>query len=215
MAFLKKKEVKQKSGLPALPELPELPELPKTSLPKLPEATEQPEQALPTSLQTEQKAVKTAVDMPNEAPPIIPASASKIPEKMSLPKGVSENVPQELPEQFAQHRRRRTMEISEPEGMRPSITAEPPKELPTSQPPIVAQQTKKIEPVYVRIDKFKSAVNSFESIKEKVVEIQELLRKVKEVKQKEDEELREWERELESVKARLAAIDQNIFSKLD
>jgi len=75
--------------------------------------------------------------------------------------------------------------------------------------------SKKIEPVYIRIDKFKYAVQSFQEIQSKVQEIDTLLQKIKEMKQKEDEELREWERELETIKARIDSLDKNIFSKLD
>ncbi|MEK6830435.1 MAG: hypothetical protein AABX77_00190, partial [Nanoarchaeota archaeon] len=46
-----------------------------------------------------------------------------------------------------------------------------------------------IEPVYVRLDKFKTSLETFEEIKNKVSEIGDLLEKIRDVKQKEEKEL--------------------------
>lgn len=85
-------------------------------------------------------------------------------------------------------------------------------ELPLGAP---ISRTKKAEPVYVRLDKFKASLESFEEIKNKVVEIEELLGKIRETKDKEEMELEEWEREIQIVKSRIEAIDGSIFGKLD
>lgn len=107
------------------------------------------------------------------------------------------------------NKERRTLEIAEfktPFSSLPSLT---------SKPSLSKQLTKKAEPVYIRIDKFKAAIQNFQEIQGKIAEIESLLQRIKEMKQKEDEELRLWERELETIKARIGAIDKNIFSKLD
>jgi hypothetical protein len=71
------------------------------------------------------------------------------------------------------------------------------------------------EPVYVRIDKYKAALNSFHEVQIKISEIDHLLNQIRDQKKKEEEELIEWEREIEIIKERIAAIDQGIFSQLD
>jgi len=75
--------------------------------------------------------------------------------------------------------------------------------------------TKKLEPVYVRLDKFETTVTAFEEIRNKINEIENLLAKVRETKRKEEAELEEWEKEIQVVKARIEAIDKSIFNKLD
>jgi hypothetical protein len=77
------------------------------------------------------------------------------------------------------------------------------------------QQTKKAEPVFIRLDKFQTTVETFEEIKNKIIEIEELLKKTKEIKQQEEQELNDWEREIQIIKSRIDAIDKNIFNKLD
>ena len=75
--------------------------------------------------------------------------------------------------------------------------------------------TKPSEPIYIRLDKFETTVETFEEIKNKIIEIEELLQKTKEIKQKEEQELTEWEREIQMIKTRIETIDKNIFNKLD
>ena len=72
-----------------------------------------------------------------------------------------------------------------------------------------------IEPVYVRLDKFKTSLETFEEIKNKVSEIEGLLEKIRDVKQKEEKELEEWEREIQILKSRIDSIDNSIFKQLD
>jgi len=107
--------------------------------------------------------------------------------------------------------KKRTLEIPEEKNKE----AEP---LPLlAQKPLFSEErySKKIEPVYIRIDKFKTAIQGFQETQKRVAEIESLLKNIKETKQKEDEELRKWERELETMKARIDSIDNGIFSKLD
>ncbi len=92
---------------------------------------------------------------------------------------------------------------------------EPPVQRMVSRPMVSTRIQKRVEPVYVRIDKFKLAMNNFQVIQTKVAEIDHLLKNLKEQKRKEDEELKEWEREIELIKERVIGIDQSIFSKLD
>ena len=52
-------------------------------------------------------------------------------------------------------------------------------------------------PVFIKIDKFKDAVEKFEDIKDK-----------------EDQELKLWEQEIQEVKNKVANIDNSLFSKI-
>lgn len=78
-----------------------------------------------------------------------------------------------------------------------------------------SSKIKKIEPIYIRLDKFKKGLESFEEIKNKVQEIERLLKGVKELKEKEEKELEEWEKEIQIIKSRIEAIDEDVFSELD
>jgi hypothetical protein len=70
-------------------------------------------------------------------------------------------------------------------------------------------------PIFVRLDKYESAIQGFAEIKKKVAGVNELLKKAKELNERENYELAEWERNLESIKAKIDSIDKSIFSKLD
>ena len=207
--FKKKKEVKENSkenSLSESPELSELPELPKLpGLPKFPDISEERFQGMSKS--PEIKNLQTLHALPSFPgskfgdsfnqetiksavnPPITSVRSREIPTREKRTIEISESKPPQFPKQRLQ---------------KFSVPSQPYEKL-----------SKKIEPVYIRIDKFQSAVKSFQEIKNKVSEIESLLSEIKEIKQKEDEEFREWEHELETIKARIGSIDNTIFSKLD
>jgi hypothetical protein len=111
-----------------------------------------------------------------------------------------------------------TMDFSEnPEPLPPQNPPQQPLPPPVSHEPSItapAQPKKVKEPVYIRLDKFKFAIDGFEGIKEKIAEVEKYLHKIREQKRREDEEMQEWEKEIESIKMRIEAIDNKIFSKL-
>ena len=72
-----------------------------------------------------------------------------------------------------------------------------------------------IKPIYIRLDKFKQGLESFEEIKSKVQEIEHLLKGVKDLREKEEKELGEWEKEIQIIKSRMEALDKDVFSELD
>jgi len=93
-------------------------------------------------------------------------------------------------------------------------------EEPVPQPREFKQEVRKNplksnEPIYIRLDKFKTTLESFEDIKEKVEDIEKLLIKIKDIREQEDKELNEWELEIQMIKTRIETIDKNIFDKLD
>ncbi len=191
---------KQEEEVPSLPELPEingdialpsiddLPEIPK----KLPEIQPKELPSLP-DLTTAQQAPAIKQEIIETKPKII--------SPIGMQKSNFEIEPQiiEAPQKQIDHDLPKTIEV-EPVKPRPL----PPR--PT---------TKKAEPIYVRLDKFETTVETFEEIKDKINEIEKFLQKTKEIKQKEEEELLEWEREIQMIKTRIDSIDKNIFNKLD
>ncbi len=76
------------------------------------------------------------------------------------------------------------------------------------------KNTKEIEPIFVRIDKFQSAQKNFEQIKIKIKEIESVIGKINDIKSKEEVELRGWSEDIEKIKARLSEIDSSIFEQI-
>jgi hypothetical protein len=70
------------------------------------------------------------------------------------------------------------------------------------------------EPIFVKLDKFKDAVEKFQQVKEKVSEIESTLKKIKEIKDKEDTELKSWEEEVMAIKEKVENIDSSLFNKI-
>ena len=70
-------------------------------------------------------------------------------------------------------------------------------------------------PIYVKIEKFESALSDFEEIRKRLHESFELLEKVKSIRGREEEELETWEREVDNIKKKLLDIDRNLFNRTD
>ncbi len=94
-----------------------------------------------------------------------------------------------------------------PRTIRPSLTREYPQQNMT--------RPNKAEPVFIRLDKFETGLETLEEIKEKISDIEEILEKTKELREKEDKELEEWEREIQIIKSKIEAVDRGVFSQLD
>jgi len=221
MPLFKKKEVSKSSDSLDLPPLPELPELPKLSnfpnqderefsRPRLTKPIESPEtRSLPSfpynnrmGSDLSQEAIKSAVVPPSIKPP---AYKDKMPDFSKSDFSKSEFSKIE-PKPFE------SLSSIKPQTQKPAIktyTPTPMAKMPAIKP------SGKIEPVYVRLDKYKSAVTNFQEIQHKVLEIDSLLKQIREEKRKEEEELTSWEEKIAMLKERIDAIDQNIFSKLD
>ena len=170
-----------------VPSLPELPELPK--LPVLPEMNEGEEAFQPV-----------------HQLPSFPAS--------SLGEKFSQNAIKE-----AVSGRRRGAEVTdeleeEPQMMREPLRLPRVREVPEG---FIggAARVRKIEPVFIRIDKFENSMKTFAKIKEKIMEIEEMLKDIKKIKENEEAEFSSWENEIESLKQEIERIDQDIFSKIE
>lgn len=75
--------------------------------------------------------------------------------------------------------------------------------------------TKSREPIFVKIDKFESALSAFEEIKRRLQESFELLEKIKRTRGKEEEEISVWEKEVEGIKENIDALDKKLFGKVE
>ena len=68
------------------------------------------------------------------------------------------------------------------------------------------------EPIFVKIEKYRDALASLETIKKKLRETSNLLEKIKETRAKEEEELILWADEINSIKDKIEAIDKKLFN---
>ncbi|MBI2047243.1 hypothetical protein HYT26_03720 [Candidatus Pacearchaeota archaeon] len=188
--FRKKEEKRNLSMLPELPPLPELPTMPGLS------------SIQPLSVSREENEVNNLPSFPRSpsaerfSQAAIKQAVSEQGEELQLPSEDEAGIqpfPQSLQVKLPKDGPR-TFEIAE---FKPE------------------KSTLKAEPLFVRIDKFESAMNNFGEIKKKIGEIDRLLRDIKEVRNKEEAELTGWEREIETIKSRLDSIDKEIFEKVE
>ena len=71
------------------------------------------------------------------------------------------------------------------------------------------------EPVFVRLDKFQTAVKNLKEVKKQISDIEAYLSEIRQIKAKEEVELSAWEKEILEIKARLDSLDKGIFSKVE
>ncbi len=203
--FKKKKKTEIDNNIPTLPDLPELPglselpTLPSEAIPDVPAGlpeieTNPTSQTLPTlhSPQIKENSNQESIKQEIRKPESIKHKSPK----PSLMPSISQSIPKPIEHIPGNIEQKRTLELPE-QIKRPTNI------------------TKKLEPVFIRLDKFQTTVQTFEEIKSKIQEIEELLSKTREIKQKEEEELADWEREIQTIKARIDLIDKTIFNKLD
>ncbi|MEM3405461.1 MAG: hypothetical protein QW117_00595 [Candidatus Pacearchaeota archaeon] len=70
-------------------------------------------------------------------------------------------------------------------------------------------------PLFIRIDKYKNAIEKIQDVKQQLMEIEKMLRDIKELKEKEEFEIIEWEKEIQSAKSKIDSIDKLLFSELE
>ena len=78
-----------------------------------------------------------------------------------------------------------------------------------------ASRVKKIEPVFIRIDKFEESLHIFEKTKNQLVEIEKMLKDIQLIRQEEETELHAWENGLKKMKEELEKVERDIFSKIE
>lgn len=188
---------KNQEELGEIPSLPELPAPKDFSLPELPKS------------------------IPETIPEITKKEISELPSLPELKQITSTISPDIIKQEIINPQQNMQKSQYNPDQSLPPIqpiiqkATAPPIRAPI-QTPIRSNATNKdIEPVYVRLDKFESSIQTFDEIRAKIDEIEKLLMKTKEIKQKEDQELEAWEREIKMVKARIDSVDKTIFNQLD
>jgi hypothetical protein len=232
--FNKKKEDEDIPRLPELPELPDLPEslsspseLPAESLPNVPpglpeiesrslivpteKELELPELPYDGTPDFEKEAIKQEINDPQ-----VSLGYTQLPSLARVPATRMMNTPTRISPPKIMPVSTRTFKPSMIERrIEPDFDLEPKRTLELSPSRMSVASTKKIEPVFVRLDKFQMTLQTFEEIKAKIEEIEEVLRKTSEIKVKEEQELSEWEREIQVIRSRIELIDRNVFNKLD
>jgi len=76
------------------------------------------------------------------------------------------------------------------------------------------QRMEKVEPVFIRIDKFEESLKILDEARKKIQEMEEMLRNIKKLKEDEDKELKDWEMEVRKIKGEFEKIDRDLFSKI-
>lgn len=194
-------EKKEERRVPELPELPALPELPDFDYPsekksrfEFREINQLP--ILPNSSfgnKFSQNAIKEAVSGEEEDEEVFDADEFEDEERtMQKP----------LENKSAVMRKKSlTREIGENEVPREFEEA--------------ATKVRRAEPIFIRIDKFEEAINSFEKTSSKIIEIEKMLRDIRKTKEEEEKELEAWENEIQLIKQEIEKIDRNVFSKVE
>ena len=223
--FNKNEEVPQIAPAPILPNLPEKNESEKKDLPGLP--------SFPNNSNSEnlnQEMVKSAVG------DLLPSGENEVNEDISkdlhvierpqresmIPFRSSETVPES---QKRTHKTGAYRTVHDP-----SWYAEQPKPIKDTSKKTFQEIPKKtfesnaisdykpavkrVEPIFVRIDKFQLAQKNFGQIKEKIKEMESVLGKIKDIKLKEEVELKGWTEDIEKIKDQLSEIDSSVFDQI-
>jgi len=189
---------KDEQEVPSLPELPRLPELPNIEANSFDNFRIHQLPSFPTSSLGEkfsQNTIKEAVTGKKEGEGVFDANDFAEDDMQMMPEPLTKPPIPEFPS-FKKIKgtpfEKRTNEISED----------------------VETFTKKIEPVFIRIDKFEESLKIFKTTRDKISEIEKTLRNIKEVKENEEKELMSWENEIKIIKKQIEKVDKNIFSKI-
>lgn len=149
----------------------------------------------------EMKEIKEAIRPSPVIPPITAAPITRLPEiKIAkLPEEKGGLIPS----------------LMAPSAALPAIPAVPRLVRAREIEPVTEPVTKSREPVFVKIDKFESALSAFEEIKRRLEESFELLEKIKKARAKEKEEIDAWEKEIEGIRENIKELDEKLFGKVE
>jgi len=83
---------------------------------------------------------------------------------------------------------------------------------PIAQPmPSLPSTPSRQQPLFVKIDRYKAAIDALNDIKEKLAEAEDTLSKLNAIKLRESDEIVRWETEISGIKEKLMSIDKNLF----
>lgn len=80
--------------------------------------------------------------------------------------------------------------------------------VPIEKPRTLFAETK---PIYIKIDKYKSAMKTLAEIKARLTEAEKILNNLQKIKNEEDQEFENWREDIEQIKERLLSVDKNLF----
>ena len=95
----------------------------------------------------------------------------------------------------------------------PQVMRAPPQSAPVvpAVPPTISQRVAGGQPLFVKIDKYKSALTAIDALKQKINEAEKCLKEVEDIRAKEDQKLNDWKSDVQKLKERLLEIDKNLF----
>ncbi len=67
------------------------------------------------------------------------------------------------------------------------------------------------KPLFIKIEKYKEAINDLENIKKRIREAEDILSELERIKQEEDKEIENWRIEVNKIKDRLMDVDRKLF----
>ncbi|MBS3167665.1 hypothetical protein J4216_00895 [Candidatus Woesearchaeota archaeon] len=67
------------------------------------------------------------------------------------------------------------------------------------------------KPLFIRIDRYKNAMHTLDTLKDKLEDAEHILRDLDNVRSEEEEKIKSWKRDLQSIKEKLSSIDKNLF----
>jgi hypothetical protein len=95
---------------------------------------------------------------------------------------------------------------------------EKPKKLPSKLTTPFKETKTKAKPrakaLYIKVEKFRDIVASIDMIAKKIEDLSDIAHKIKQIKAKEDSEIADWQNQLNVIKAKLEAIEENLESKI-
>lgn len=214
--------VSEISELPELPKLPELPSLDEDeykdeAIPKLPSF---PTNTLGTKFS--QNTIKEAVSGKKEVAEVFDADDFSEEEEEEDSEIMHKPLKKPIRQEVANYNEKEGMQRSikqnareEPEEYEEKFFLAPKSKEISGRGYGKNYATKKVEPVFVRLDKFEEGMTLFDNIKAQIVDMEKLIRNTKEIKQKEEEELNSWQNQLQEVKRQIEKVDKDIFSKIE
>lgn len=86
-----------------------------------------------------------------------------------------------------------------------------PRPIPPQEIAPIVERPSGPQPLFVKIDRYKAAINALSDIKQKLSEAEATLTKLNAIKLREGEEISRWEQEIVIIKEKLMAIDRELF----
>ncbi len=70
------------------------------------------------------------------------------------------------------------------------------------------------KPLFIKMDKYKDAINDIENIKKRIREAEGILGELERIKAEEDKEIESWKVEIERIKNKLMDVDRKLFEDM-